>query len=312
MNIEELYIRLKAGEIKIDYRYHAINLLAGDLELIISHFRELLDEKDDNIAQEVGEMFFSKQIEFYKPITCGIGQNMGLYCFHCGKYLFMVMTDNKHLTFIEAGEYRNTLRNTPHNERDKIINPAHYSDCACKDLIRQRKLTADIDVPTGKLVFANYFKPDEIYTNPEHQNEKEYSLNATLGRYNLMQHLAKKNVGYAQMSNMSVNLYVKNDGTEIIVGPQYKYDEENQELKVVYEGFTYAGEINCGVWCWQCADKQLLDKYEDPFPTFCDEPEYIEIPVKSGKWHIEHYFEFSSKEDDRKGLPYSRLTFIGM
>lgn len=306
MNIEELYTRLKAGEIKIDYRYHEINLLT-QLELTINHFRGLLDKKDDNIAQEASEMFFNKQIEFYKPITFGLTQTLGQYCFHCGKYLFMIMTDDKHLTFIEDKSC-----NSPHNKRDKMINPAHYGDCACKDLIRQRKLTADIDVPTGKLVFANYFKPDEINTNPEHEHEKEYSQNATLGRYNLMQHLAKKNVGYAQMSNMSVHLYVKNDGTEIIVGPQYKYDEEDQELEVVYEGFTYAGEIDCGVWRWQCADKQLLDKYEDPFPAFCDEPEYIEIPVKSGKWHIEHYFEFYSKEDDRKGLPYSRLTFIGI
>lgn len=306
MNIEELYTRLQDGQIAVNYKHHQINPLLEALEMSIRHFRELAGNEKDNVVQEVGKTFLSKQIEYCKPITGGVADNMSHYCFHCGKQLFMVMTDDTHLTFVETDDYYNI----PPEMRDEGINPAHYTDCACKDLIRQRKLTADIDIPTGKLVFANYFNPDEISTNPERRYEKEYSLNATLGRYNLMQHLAQKNVGYGQMANMLAHIYVKNDGSEIILGPRHKYDDEGQESEVVYEGFTYAGEVNCDAWRWQCADRQLLDKYEDPFPKFCNEPVCVEIPVKSGKWHIEHFFEFYSDEDDRKGLPYSRLTHI--
>ena len=37
---------------------------------------------------------------------------------------------------------------------------------------------------------------------------------------------------------------------------------------------------------------------------------HIEIPVKSGKWKIEHDYDFTTRDDDRQGIPYSRLFLI--
>lgn len=164
------------------------------------------------------------------------------------------------------------------------------------------------------MLFTNFFKQDNIYEFPKDVNsyDSEHSINGITGRNNLMQYLASQNIGYGQMGNMSVNVFVNKAGDEIIIGADYGYTEEKGEFTVKHKGFKNLGSISLSVWRWMCGDLEVLRGHGEVIPdnikvnkqTENDYKDYILTKVQPGTWVIEHYYDFLKRDDE---VIYSKL-----
>jgi len=226
-----------------------------------------------------------------------------IYCFNCGKNLGLKMVDNVILTFPE--------------------------ECITVHIQEKKKLEADINLPTGEVVFQNFFRKDKLHHGPT--NEFGYSdINSLFGRKTLMDYLASQDVGYGQMGNMSVSIY-SNLEDEILVCDaymdekisnlndveQYPEDFEEEDIKQAKIDGKFAkafqeyidkrqivrlGKISLSMWRWVCADMSVLEKAKEKI-----DDDAIVFNVNKGTWHVEHYFEFAYRGNDNS--IYSKLTF---
>ena len=218
-------------------------------------------------------------------------------CFACDKELIPIMGDNK-LILCERVFYCNR-----HFRLHENLN----KQCELKGLIESQKLISTINVPSGELIFTDFFRTESLNERPDvYTNEDYCDINSLKGRNKLMQYLATQNVGYGQLSNMCYGVFVKDDKTEIILANIYYYDEDDYEYHTEIDGFTYLGSVCCDMWRWQCADKLVLDAVNDPY----EEKEHIVADVNIGNWQIEHFFDFIRDCDNDKINIYTHLKLI--
>lgn len=311
MTLTQIHEGLKNGTITIDKQGHFINPLDETIGWTLERLKET---KDDN-----GKPLDEKGLN-YRKVALEIDHENGdmltfedSYCFDCDKNLAVILLNETTLTVIGKADYF-TLVKKYKNYELKVI-PEYLEKCELGDLRAKGMLESEINVPTGELIFKNYFDKKEIYES----SNTGRSINAIKGRNALMQYLATKDVGYGQMGNMSVNVYLKEDGTEVIIAGSWYYNEKDEECEVGFEGFEPIGSISLSVWRWMCADRETLKKYDEKIveqdPTFAevgyatydvDYHDIVEVKVQPGKWKIEHYFDFEERTDKI----YSKLYLI--
>jgi hypothetical protein len=184
----------------------------------------------------------------------------GTGCYYCGVNLGVHVKDENNAEYFmwERGE----------NYRNKIDIPGV---CEMSDK-KSRVNTYELNFPTGEVVIDNYFNPvDEsrgsLFDIPkDEQYSDKYDLQTLKGRFNRQDYLSKThNLGYAQMGNMSMDVFVSKDGNKLIFGdkPEGYYDKKptaadkkfNKKFK---EEYTHLGKISLSVWCWECTDKKTL------------------------------------------------------
>lgn len=240
------------------------------------------------------------------------------YCFNCGLNMYIILIDENTIGYIPSCEYWE-IAEASGKKYDFIAKKEDCKPCECSSLVKAQKMVATINVPSGKLIFQNHFQKKELY-----ESKTRESINSILGRNELMQELATRDVGYGQMGNMSVGIY-SNEKDEIIIGDAYAedsyeddkcyYDENPNEIddewlkkekeykefkKVITDGnFVNKGEISLGVWRWMCADIEVLKKHGEKPNT----DDSIKIDVKKGTYEIEHYYDFPKNGD----YIYSRI-----
>lgn len=295
---------LKSGEIELKTMGHQNISYQGKTEKIkeevIKEFeRSLKRWKED--AESLPDNYFSLK-KFYEPIK--IGRHIGdfsHYCWDCGKDLDLILIDDKTLALSDKRNYWDLTDNMSIKERlNYKMKLEDIKPCPVPDVTNGIKTS--INVPTGDLIFSNHFgKVDSLY---ELEGEKYHSINGLLGRIKLAEDLAKRDVGYGQMGNMSIDVYLRNDGKEIIIGQEYFIDKKGKEKLRKFDGFKRLGSISLSVWRWQCADRKILEDKEYPLPelkkngeTSHDYLDWILAEVVPGKWNIEHYFDVSDCTD---------------
>lgn len=330
MNRIELLKGLKDGTITIDTKGHLTNSIIDQVEYSVQDELDFIKEMEsgNHVDYETKEKQTKEQCEgMIKFINDNLHRDYPIgkfirepeiYCFDCGERLRLIPTSENTVSLVTTSQYR--------EEREK--NNADYNfcmditkipDCKCRKLRESGQMVSEIEVPSGKLLFTNFFKQDKIYEFPDgvNQYDAEHSINSILGRNNLMQYLATQNIGYAQMGNMSVNVFVNKTGDEIIIGNDYGYDRKtDREYTIKHKGFKNLGSISLSVWRWMCGDIQVLKEHGEELPdnlvvNKCvenDYKDYILTDVKPGKWKIEHYYDFSKGDDDP--IIYSRLKLI--
>lgn len=303
MKYEEIITKLKSGEITIIDSGHRINPILQQLEWQLEHFQERAASEDESEKK-----YGKKQLE--KDYEPGDDLRSDAYCFSCGDNMYVQLLENNKIAMIDHGEYWN-ISEAKGQKYSYLLQPEDVPVCSMQ---AKDKLVSEINVETGNLVFANYFKAEKLYETEELGGA---DINCVKGRNDLMQYLAKQNVGYGQMGNMSVTIFKKDDGTEIIVGDDecYDYDKETDEetfTEFKHQGFTKFGKISLSVWRWQCADEAVLKAYNEMPEGLKETPDsdsYLDeilTIVKPGKWSVEHYYDFSNCKD---GI-YSRLKLI--
>lgn len=322
MTLKELRSGLASGKITFDRKGHLTNDIDHDLDHQIEFNEKMIDQYTETLGiPEVDQDQAQKLINFYKwknEVSVGdtIFDMHDVYCFECGANCSPVMINDTTLALI-TNNVKHKLYDTMPEKYKYLIKETDISTCEFLPIKKQGYLRSEIEVPTGEIVFANYFDQDKFYKNEKHRGEK--SINSTLGRDVLMQDLAKENIGYGQMGNMSVTLFVKNDGTEIIVSTEFGYNKEDGEFEVEHDGFIPLGQISLSVWRWQCGDKKILldggEKLPDDLKISNEKhdgyEELIAMRVKPGRWEIKHYYDFFTEEmDDAKAPIYSHLKLI--
>lgn len=314
---EDIHNAVKSGEIKIDTRGHnRVGFTKGQSAAQEYFTKEFLSLHEKNLKSV--EALPDNGIALdrvYSPIVPGekLKDDERSYCWDCGQRFYYILVNEKTVAIIDMSYYYDLTKRLTKTDDErwdyKLTDLKLIPMCKLSQMKVTTKIVTEIDLPSGEMVISNHFGAvDEIYESKEHD-----SINDLLGRIELAKHLATKNVGYGQMGNMSIDVYVNKTGDEIIFGNEYYYDEKNdKEILRKFKGFKHLGSISLSVWRWQCADLETLNKYKFPVPkklkpnskiehNYID---YIRTTVKPGRWVIEHYYDI--KPECKNGI-YSRL-----
>jgi len=326
MELNDFYNGLKNKTIKIIGGSHVTNPILRDVEDFVKHHQEMIRKyteeaktkkvykKDEPTAQRMLEHYkFSADIQ---PGRYIFGMSAA-YCWNCGENLQIILLEGgKEVGLITSTDYWN-LQKESGEKFDFVLTKKHLKKCCATKMVKEKCLTATIDVPTGELLFANHFgSVDKFYQNPD--KSKSRDINSLLGRSELMSVLSKESIGYGQMGNMSVAVHVKKDGTEVIITTPYGYDsKKDEEYDVAFKGFVNAGSICLDVWRWQCGDKKVLSDGGYKLPPGLkpnkvinhEYKDFILTKVKKGNWEIKHYFDFFRDNEPRNPI-YSHLKLI--
>ena len=325
MNLLQLKDGLENNTISIDYKGHNIDSILRPMTWEVEHNQKCIEEykngeslgsNDKPCTKEDSDnmiMFYKSKLEHNFEVGryfVGIGDYC---CEDCGKRLYILPTSENSILLVDTDfiNSENIRQGIPKYHPVKVdLNL--IPDCSAKVLRDAGKLVAEIEVPTGELLFTNFFKKEKIYTMPNEYSASN-SINSINGRNNLMQYLSTQNIGYGQMGNMSVNIFVNNAGDEIIIGSEYGYNEEDGEFDISHEGFTNYGSISLGVWRWMCGDIQILKEHGEKIPKNVEVNKHVEnnykdyicVLVKPGTWVIEHFYDLI--DDDNEIEIYSKL-----
>lgn len=160
---------------------------------------------------------------------------------------------------------------------------------------RDRTEIKELVVPTGELVFTNFFLDiDSEYAfdlSEELKYTEKYSINNVYGRQNCMNYLAKHhNLGYVQLGNTSCEVFKVNEN-RIHLCPVY-YDE----TEVPY-GWESLGSISCDVWRIEFIDQLFIDKNKTISRKRLEEEDKVTVSVTPGKWQIKNYYH---RKSDKK------------
>lgn len=187
--------------------------------------------------------------------------NSGMFqCNLCGEYpsLEVDQTDPANLTLI-AGE----------------------SMCATPD-----GFTYDVtvDVPSGELVFADFFTFVE--------EEPEFiDINHKAGQKEYAEWLEERNVGYTQLSSGGYEIHRNLTSGEIFIGELYDEDVDDE---VIPDGHELLGDISCGVWSVCFTDSNTYSTLMNPR----EEDDIVRVSVPSGRYTLTNYTTLADHEVD--------------
>ena len=328
--MENIIKGLNSGELKLDTRGHNhISIQEGKIKEF--YLKELTERHERNVeaCQKLPDNFITLG-RVYRPLTNGNHTESEIYCWDCDSRLHMVLLDDT-VTFVDGSEYWDIAERESKKEgkadkygwRFSSMNQIPKCELQKYDL-KDKTIRTEIEVTSGDLIFANFFlgkkgkdkngyEKHSLYDWNKQESLKVSGINSILGRILLAKHYETLNVGYGQMGNMSTDVWVKNDGTEIILGKDYHYDGD-KETSIKHKGFKHLGSISLSVWRWMCADKTILDAHKEKLPPKlkpnskdddnCEMGDYIWAKVKPGKWVIEHYYDL---QGDQENIIHSRL-----
>lgn len=342
MKLQDVIDGLKEGTITI-MGSHYTNPLINKLEREVEHLRDMIKEFTQKIKDNEPETRENQHQGMLDWYTRDLNDDLEFgddllrtenYCFDCDENLRVVLIDEKTIAYSDYEHFYSIVSERRGDGRKFLI--SDVKPCSCGDLRKRSKMVSRIEVPTGELVFSNFFRAKELYCDPDNEWGKP-GINSILGRDALMQNLATRNVGYGQMGNMSADI-CSNGKDEIYVCNTYpvardnaKYyedhperfdkmsekekimfykdleDSENLEKKFESEGFINHGNVSMSVWRWQCADKSVLDSHEEDLEAL--EKDYVDVvtlKVDPGTWEIEHYYDFP----ENGNVIYSKLTKV--
>jgi hypothetical protein len=277
--LEEIHAKVKSNEIKVEYNGHYPNDFKYMLDREIENYKRDLDSKDvKRIADAKYHLSSKTRVgQFLRG-----GYSSSCQCFACDERLVYVLMDENTIT-AASEEFRFDSLDS------KKFSNEYIKHCEGEKLMKSKFLTAEIQAPTGKIVFQNYFNNEEIYELPKQERYNPPTINCIMGRNKLMQYLAAKNVGYGQMGNMGITIYANN--TEIIITEE-SFEGPNKKMRhyLKNNGYSKIGEISLRVWRWMCADVSVLKQYNE-------EATGIIIDMQPGTYVIEHYAHALLKKD---------------
>jgi hypothetical protein len=232
----------------------------------------------------------------------------GTGCYYCGNSLGIHINDENSADIFmwKRGE----------DYDDKIHIPGE-----CEMRQKENRINEfELKFPTGEVVIDNYFNKDRdyLFDVPEkEQYSDKYSLETLKGRFNRQNYLAETyNMGYGQMGNMSMEVFVSKDGKEIIFGdePNDWYDEdedgngkptkEDKKFNKEFEkNYTCIGKVSLGVWRWECADKKTLTD-----AGHSGEGEVL-AKVQPGAYSVKHFYGCVPTEDNtNRYMIYTKIS----
>lgn len=295
---------LKSGEIRVDLRGHnslsmrgpsADNHHRNELIRRLEGFIKAAESLPDN---PITVMRAYDAVEFGETMP-----DMEIYCWDCDARMSAVLVDETTMALIDTTEHWRIRDAAPEKWSHRFDGLSEVPLCKCAGKYEDRTMRAEINVDSGELVFVNYFRASSMYDIPD--EFKGPNLNSIMGRQRYMDHYASIDVGYGQMGNMSIDVFLREDGEEIIIGTDFIYNEHGEETEVQHSGFRKLGTISLDVWRWMCADMSVVRKHGEILPSKArkdDCRDMVKVKVKPGRWEIEHYYDMCAD-----AVVYSRL-----
>lgn len=276
MKFDEMLSGLRNGKIKIDFSNHHNNFfykeeLEKDLkDRLIERWtdQEVLFGNSPINEVVLGRRFFTGEFD----------------CKVCGKKLRFCLKDENTIVLT-------TLLDHPDYEIP--------TDCTYPD--GMKPIVSYINVPSGDLLFFNYIRHQDFELEDKCKYANEYSLSTYHGRIGLAKFYSSKNLGYAQMGNMSVSVMQdKMHKNRVFICSPYLENEKflkNKEIK---------GPIHLDVWRWHCIDSSFLnDAHKESIHG-----EIFSITVPSGRYKIiDYYAEHNEKWKDENCI-YSLIKKV--
>lgn len=346
MNLIEMLDKMKSGELRLLDSGHRCNPVVDKMERYVTHLQEAVRKQEELVlAGDVPEEGFTTKPSvmlgiFKKKLEDDAehGKYVGLieeYCWNCDEYSYVVLIDDSTYAFVGTSDFWR-ISEERGGRWSYRFRAEDVPRCSGEELYKSKVLRASINMPSGELVFVNAFSGKLRDVEDRYERKKPFpSINSLVGRDVLMQELADRDVGYGQMSNMSVAVWC--NGGEVIVCDAYMDDficdyrdmpglsfgnvdgtpyesmkeERFNELKKKYDeilslmkelssgGFKHLGDISCSVWRWQCADALVIKESG----TKLEKKGRVTAMVTPGRWEVEHYFDFPENGD----VVYSRL-----
>lgn len=322
IKLSELKKMLESGAINILFNKHNdVSIKPGHL---VKHFLEEFEEYYDrckSTAEELKDNFYAAY-KFYAPLKFGKLIDLEYYCWDCDKRLRPVLINNHMIGLINIVDYYENAKNalTENKIKEKydyvLTEEFEIRECELSLFKVTDRVTTTIDVFKGRLYFKNFMKTKELR---DYEDANKKSINSILGRFLLAKKLSRLNVGYGQMGNTSIDIFKKQDGTEIILGSKH-HVKDGKDCFDGFDGFDYIGCISLEMWRWQCADESIIERYneksenddkiyDDNDNNVVNDRNYdvVIANVKPGKWLIEHFYDIGRGPDPRI---YSHLKLI--
>jgi len=204
LTIHEICNGVISGKIKVDMKGH--NRLGHEItgkEYFTKALIEINNYMSRPRKKEMQEYYEGSIKNEFVP-----GENLNslislheLYCWDCDKRLIPILKSYNEVSFIDLSDYF-TIAGPFTKDGLKPIDPNKIPKCELDKDITDRIIT-EINLPSGDLVIANFFKEKEIYDVPNGDS----SINSLLGRIKLAEYLSKLDVGYGQMGNIFLSIY---------------------------------------------------------------------------------------------------------
>lgn len=180
-----------------------------------------------------------------------------------------------------------------------------YNESRC-DEEHNHPQSFDFEVK-DEVIFANFFR-DHIDKFDEEEKDRRwdyFSLNHDAGRKRLCEYHAKDNIGYQQLGNTSVDIFLSEDNTEILViEDSYIFDEDyvsdEGDKGMEYEakeeipklGYKYCGTVSCDMW------RYMFGNVSDVKEPAGDK---VKLKPKKGKYIATNYFGTSEHSNHKIG-----------
>lgn len=304
MDIHIFLQKLEKGTVKIDKNGHCISgkysieKLIKKLQWHISYYKEKIEEEEGTSGIHSKFLAVVEKKDCFKPGKdyYPILSEVDVYCNNCG---------DRGLQFYIKDI--NTLA-VRHYEKGPIT---------CVLAGKLKPIKTRIRVPTGNLIFINHFckTPEAPYGK---KYTSEYSLNYLLGRMNIAKYLASKNIGFGQVGNTTIEVYLSKDKKSIKIceGTEYLKDDveyflnhkeeyteghtpseeeikKYHDIKLMETDYTFIDSISLAVWRWMCADKAVIRGASLPIR---DDLDVVVCAVEPGTWEITHYYDILKKD----------------
>ena len=282
---KELLENIKNEKLKVNYKGHIP--YGRGVEEVINEYRYGFKKEEEVVPEG--------QMDGFLAINPVVGKTFKTDsdCYCCGKKIAYVIKSPSEVEVC-------TLNfKEPRNYRD--AGELNYSECALGT--RDKRIVPyNLNFKSGKVIFANFFldkKGEYLFEVPKKEKYSDkYSLQTLIGRINIQQYVSKTyNSGYAQMSNMSADVFVSKDKKTIIIGDEPYEDAKSKKDKKFNEefkkNFDKLGNICMDVWRWECADQSELDKYEGHQIR-----QGVEVNVVPGNYEVKHYFDADGFSDN--------------
>jgi hypothetical protein len=334
MTLRELIQGIKDNTIEVDFDRgwidfkHPKKYLIKTLEEALGRLTRYSESKKD-IFSKIGEVFSRKEYDELE-----IGEDNSLH--------YGMMNMLKHHSFILSTETYICLENNKicfkvyDNNKDwknnKLV-PLQIEEGI------ETPLTTTIQVPSKKLILANFF-PDSISPDIVDPYSAKNSLCGLVGRRNHARHYENCGVLYGQTTNTGLIVWVNKTNTEIIITESYldeiyvtdpedfettedwqEYVKDNvEEIKICnwlkenefqQAGSGYRGSnISCSVWRFEATDfergKEIIDLKKNKVDNW-EYRDIVVVPIAGDEVQMEHYFDSIEKSPISK-LIVSKIT----
>lgn len=174
-----------------------------------------------------------------------------------------------------------------------------YATTRCRYPSGFPEIKAVISVPSGRLVFANFFKGVPATKGPGGEGV------GAMAYKHETRHYAKYNVAHAFCGNTSPRIFVSSKRDKVVIGRPALDHKTFQDVPDPWPDYKQAGAITTEAWSWAAACEDTVRMFEEQVPVA------LKLKVLPGQYRIIQQYHLANHNDITHPLVYGVLERIG-